>query len=212
MADFPFIVAFAYTRDETNHFADILLPDATDLESLQLIRIGGTKFVEQFWDHQGWALRQPAVEPRGDTRDMTDIATELAGAAGSCSRTSRRSTAAPPAMPLKGDALRLCARRRDARRRATTSGTPSARRRAHELTDGDEVHDLAWFKEHGFMTAPLSAARLVPLPDAGRAGAALRAALPGAADAPRRGARAPAARERHRWWDKQLDEYELLPA
>ena len=41
MARFPFVVAFAFTRDETNHFADVLLPDAGDLESLQLIRIGG---------------------------------------------------------------------------------------------------------------------------------------------------------------------------
>ena len=57
---------------------NILLPDATDLESLQLIRIGGTKYVEQFWDHQGYALRQPAVAVRGEARDFTDIATELA--------------------------------------------------------------------------------------------------------------------------------------
>ena len=28
MARFPFMVAFAYTRDETNHHADVLLPDA----------------------------------------------------------------------------------------------------------------------------------------------------------------------------------------
>ena len=35
MARFPFVVAFAFTRDETNHYADVLLPDATDLESLQ---------------------------------------------------------------------------------------------------------------------------------------------------------------------------------
>jgi len=40
--------------------------------------MGKTKFVEQFWRHQGWVLRQPAVEPRGDTRDFTWIATELA--------------------------------------------------------------------------------------------------------------------------------------
>ena len=80
MARFPFVVAFAYTRDETNHFADVLLPDATDLESLQLWRIGGTKYQEQFWDHQGYALRQPVVAPQGEARDFTDIATELARA------------------------------------------------------------------------------------------------------------------------------------
>ena len=40
MAKFPFVVCFAYTRDETNHIADVLLPDCTDLEGLQLLRIG----------------------------------------------------------------------------------------------------------------------------------------------------------------------------
>ncbi len=48
VAEFPFIVAFAYTHDETNHMADILLPEATDLESLKLIQIGTTQFNEQF--------------------------------------------------------------------------------------------------------------------------------------------------------------------
>ena len=67
MARMPFVVCFAYTRDETNHMADILLPEATDLESLQLIRMGGTRFIEQFSERQGFVLRQPAVPPRGET-------------------------------------------------------------------------------------------------------------------------------------------------
>ena len=29
IAEFPFTVSFAYTRDETNHMADIILPDCT---------------------------------------------------------------------------------------------------------------------------------------------------------------------------------------
>ena len=78
LAEFPYIVAMAYTDDETNHFADILLPEALDLESLQLIRIGTTKFQENFWKHEGWAIRQPAIEPTVDAMDLTDIATELA--------------------------------------------------------------------------------------------------------------------------------------
>ena len=78
MARFPFTVCFAYTRDETNHMADVLLPDCTDLEGLQLLRIGGTKYVEQFWDHQGFALRDPAAPPQGEAKDFTWIATELA--------------------------------------------------------------------------------------------------------------------------------------
>ena len=75
MARFPSVVAFAYTKDETNHVADILLPDATDLESLQLIRIGGTKYVEQFWDQQGFALRQPVVAMSVESRACPRIAT-----------------------------------------------------------------------------------------------------------------------------------------
>ena len=82
LAEFPFIVAFAYTEDETNHFADILLPEATDLESTQLVRIGGTKFVENYWHHDGWAIRQKAVDPIHDTMDKTDIASHLAREAG----------------------------------------------------------------------------------------------------------------------------------
>src|SRR6516165_8918139 len=78
IAKFPFTVCFAYTHDETNHMADVLLPDCTDLEGLQLLRIGGTKYVEQFWDYQGFALRDPAVPPQGEARDFTWIATELA--------------------------------------------------------------------------------------------------------------------------------------
>src|SRR5262249_61273071 len=77
IAKFPFVVCFAYTRDETNHVADVLLPDCTDLEGLQLLRIGGTKYVEQFWDHQGFVLRDPAVPPQGEAKDFTWIATDL---------------------------------------------------------------------------------------------------------------------------------------
>ena len=56
--------------------------EATDLESLQLYRIGGTKYIEQYWRHTGWAIRQPVVTPPYDTRDLTDIATELAARVG----------------------------------------------------------------------------------------------------------------------------------
>src|SRR5690606_11944719 len=100
---FPFVVCFAYTRDETNHFADILLPDATDLESLQLIRVGGTKYVEQFWDHEGYALRQPAIEARGEARDFTDIATELARRTGLNARYVASINKGAAGVPLKGE-------------------------------------------------------------------------------------------------------------
>src|SRR5690606_15720146 len=59
-----------------------LLPEALDLESTQIIRIGSTKFTEQFWKHEGWAIRQPAVQSQCDVMDFTDISTALAERAG----------------------------------------------------------------------------------------------------------------------------------
>jgi phenylacetyl-CoA:acceptor oxidoreductase len=147
LAEFPFIVAFSYTEDETNHFADILLPEATDLESTQLIRIGSTKFQEQFWKHEGWAIRQPAGEKMLDTKDFTEIATALAeragilpayvaainrGAAGAAltDRKGRFDYGLPtdrvPAVDDVWDALCKAA--------------------SFDLTEGEEVRDLAWFK------------------------------------------------------------------
>ncbi len=58
--------------------ADLLLPEASDLESTQLIRMGATKYMEQFWDCHGVVLRQAAVAPQGEARDFTWITTELA--------------------------------------------------------------------------------------------------------------------------------------
>ena len=102
MARFPFTVAFAYTHDETNHHADILLPEATDLESLQLIRIGGSKFVEQFWDCTGFALRQPVVATQGAARDFTAIATELARRTGILDKYNAAINKGAAGVPLKG--------------------------------------------------------------------------------------------------------------
>jgi len=103
MASFPFVVALAYTLDETNHFADILLPDQMDLESLQLIRIGGSKYIEQFWKHEGFALRQPVVAPKVDARDFTDIATELARRTGLLERYNESINRGTAGVKLKGE-------------------------------------------------------------------------------------------------------------
>lgn len=75
IARFPYMVSFAYTLDETNWMADLLLPEATDLESLQLIRLANTKYQEQFGDHEGFVLRQPAA---GRHARLTWINSELA--------------------------------------------------------------------------------------------------------------------------------------
>ena len=156
MARFPFMVAFAYTHDETNHYADILLPEATDLESLQLIRIGGSKFVEQFWEQQGYALRQPAVATRGEARDFTAIATELAQRTGLLEKYNGAINKGAAGVPLKGEHW-------DYALAAGEAHAPEAiwdavcRAASAELSGGKEIHDLAWWKENGLATKPFRA-------------------------------------------------------
>jgi len=210
MANFPFTVCFAFTPDETNHMADILLPDATDLESTQLIRLGRTKFVEQYSDHEGWVLRQPAVAPRGEARDFTWIATELArrtglleayntainrGVCGAKLKTDRRDFSLDPAQPHSVDEIW------DAVCRATS----------FDLTQGESTHGLAWFKEHGFLTKPFTQKDWYLYPTLRRH--KLRFELPYQERLTRSGREL--ARRMHEsgihWWDQQLLEYQPLP-
>lgn len=222
MRKFPFVVAFAYTQDETNWYADVLLPEATDLESLQLYRIGGTKYIEQYWKHQGYALRQPIVDTsrRGvstaDTMDLTDIATELAKRTGMLNEyitalNKGGGTGVPLAwrepsgrsfdLSLPKDAVpsgqeiwdRVC-------RAATLS-----------MSGGKEEHDLAWYKEHG--------AFFVPFPEkewflyGAMEEKGLRFELPYQERIWRAGSEL--GNRLHEqgieWWDTQLREYQPLP-
>jgi phenylacetyl-CoA:acceptor oxidoreductase len=175
MARFPFVVAFAYTRDETNHFADVLLPDATDLESLQLIRIGGTKYVEQFWQHEGFALRQPAVATRGQARDFTDVATELAERTGLTGKYVAAINKGACGVPLKHEhADHALPTDRPPTRELVWDAV--CRAASAEISEGREVHGLDWWREHGLMTRPFSQAEWYLTPTLQRAG--LRYELP----------------------------------
>ena len=211
MARFPFVVAFAFTRDETNHFADVLLPDATDLESLQLIRIGGTKFVEQFWDHQGFALRQPAVAPRGEARDFTDVASELAERCGLTHDYVTAINRGVAGVPLKGPHWNV---ELDPSRGHSREAIWEAicRAASAEVTDGREQHGLDWFREHGFCTRPYPQVDWYLLPTLVEQG--LRFELPYQERLKRVGAELGARLHEHdmRWWDRQLAEYQALPA
>jgi phenylacetyl-CoA:acceptor oxidoreductase len=210
MATFPFTVCFVHTPDETNHMADILLPEATDLEGTQLIRLGKTKFVEQYWLHQGFVLRQPAVAPQGDARDFTWISTELArrtglladynasinrGACGVPLKTERRDFSLDPATPHSVE----------------TIWDAVCRAASHELSGGEEVHDLAWFKQNGLMTRPFAQRGWYLYPTLKRQG--LRFELPYQERLLRIGREL--ANRLHEgevnWWDRQLREYQALP-
>ncbi len=210
MARFPFVVAFAYTRDETNHFADVLLPDATDLESLQLIRIGTTKYVEQFWDHEGFALRQPAVAPQGQARDFTEVATELAQRTGLTSRYNASINKGAAGVPLRGEhadhSLEL--ERSHSREEIWDAVCRAA---SAELSGGANTHGLDWWKEHGLATNPYPRDRWYLLPTMIERG--LRFELPYQEQLLRVGTEL--GRRLHEndmhWWDLQLTEYQGLP-
>ncbi|MAI12146.1 MAG: molybdopterin oxidoreductase [Rhodospirillaceae bacterium TMED167] len=210
VAEFPFTVSFAYTYDETNHFADLLLPEATDLESLQLIQVGGTKFVEQFWTQQGWTIRQPAVENTTDCMDMSDIATEIATRAGILEQYNH-------ALNRGAHGVRLVTDDYDY---GLDESIPhsleeiwnnSAQAASHDLTDGEEVRDLDWFKENGYQLRPFPQLDWFLYPHLKKNG--IRFELPYQERVLRHGTQL--AHRLHEigveWWDTQLEEYEPLP-
>jgi phenylacetyl-CoA:acceptor oxidoreductase len=207
MARFPFVVAFAFTRDETNHFADLLLPDASDLESLQLIRIGGSKYIEQFWDHEGFALRQPAIAPRGEARDFTEIATALAQRAGLIEKYNAAINKGALGIPLRNFSLE------ETKAHGVEAIWDAACKAASsELTRGAEAHGLAWWKEHGLATRPFPRSAWYLFPTLAAQG--LRFEMPYQERLARIGAQLGRRLHEHgmRWWDKQLAEYQALPA
>ena len=210
LADMPFMVAFAYTLDESNYMADILLPDATDLESTQLIRMGGTKFVEQHWKHHGVVLRQPAVEPRGEARDFSWISTELARRTGLLKEYNAAINRGAGGVPLKGEDYDFTLDTEtvhegdevwDAACKAATA----------EYSHGTEVRDLDWFKEHSFFVVPFRQVDWYLYPTMVSQG--LRFELPYQERLYRIGQELGNRlheRDIH-WWDKQLEEYTALP-
>ena len=211
MARFPFMVSFAYTIDETNWLADVLLPEATDLESLQLIRLANTKFVEQFWEHEGFALRQPAVAPRGESRDFTWIATELARRVGLLEPYNHAINRGAGTVPLKGEGYDYSL---DTTRVHTVEEVWDAACKAGtaELSRGTDVRGLEWFRERGFYARPASRRRWYLYPTLAEQG--LRFELPYQERLTRAGREL--ERRLHEkgihWWDEQLTEYQFLPA
>jgi phenylacetyl-CoA:acceptor oxidoreductase len=212
LSRFPFVASFAYTLDETNWYADVILPESTDLESLQLYRIGGTKYTEQFWEHTGWALRQPVADPPSHTWDITEIATSLACRTGLLREyVEALNRGAGVGVPLHGPGYDY--RLNPARAPGCEEIWDRACRAAsYTLTEGRAAHGLGWFKEHGALLAPLPRRHWYLHPVMVAKG--LRYELPYQERIRRVGEEL--GRRLHeqgiRWWDAQLAEYQALPA
>jgi phenylacetyl-CoA:acceptor oxidoreductase len=185
-------------------------PTAPTSRALQLLRIGGTKYVEQFWEHQGFALRQPAVPQQGDTRDFTWIATELARRAGILDVYNKAINRGAAGVPLKGPNYDFSLKT-DHAYGVEEIWDASCRAASAELTEGKEDHGLDWWREHGFRTIgyPRLQWYLYPhLVDNG-----LRFEMPYQERITRIGQEL--GRRLHEsgidWWDRQLTEYRPLP-
>jgi len=211
IAKFPFTVAFAYTIDETNWMADVLLPEATDLESVQVIKVGGTKYVEQFWDHRGVVLRQPAVAPQGEARDFTWISTELAKRTGLLKEyNTALNRGAGGGAPLKDEGYDFSLDV-DTEHSVDEIWDAICRASTAHLSGGQDVHGLDWFKENGLYTQPMSRFEWYLYPTMVRHG--LRFELPYQERLMRVGRELRNRLHEHEmsWWDEQLSEYSALP-
>ncbi|MCH8076285.1 MAG: molybdopterin-dependent oxidoreductase [SAR324 cluster bacterium] len=212
LSKIPFTLCFGYTPDETNWFADVILPEGPDTESTQLIRIGGAQFIEQFWRHSGWAIRQPVTEkPVYDTMDMTEITTRLAQKVGILAEYNEAINNGRgigislkkfyPEGALNPERSYSVEEIWDRAARACTL----------EASRGKEMKDLAWFKKNG--------AYLVPFPqdhwylDTVMREKGLRYELPYQERLKRMGNQL--GNRLHEigvdWWEEQLAEYNPLP-
>jgi phenylacetyl-CoA:acceptor oxidoreductase len=211
VAKFPFTVCFAYTRDETNHMADILLPECTDLEGLQLIRIGGQNFQAGSRCYQGFALRQPVVEAAGEARDFTWISTQLASRLGILEQYNAAINDGGAGVKLQGEnydfSLGL-----NTEHSVEEIWDASCRAANGELTSGQEGQGLEYFLEHGFRVVEHPRSYIYLYPEMEIQG--LRFELPYQERLLRVGRQL--GNRLHekgiRWWDTQLAEYEAMPA
>jgi phenylacetyl-CoA:acceptor oxidoreductase len=212
---FPFVAAFAYTQDETNWYADLLMPEGGDLESLQLYRVGGTKYIEQYWQYTGWAIRQPVVAPPLDTRDLTDVATELARRTGLLDGyLAAINRGAGTTVPLAGPGwdFSLTAPGNAPPPAATDIWNRVCRAATLSLTGGRVEHDLDWFRTHGAFFVPFATTQYYL--HGAMVAKGLRYELPYQERVKRIGVElGTRLHERGiKWWDVQLDEYQPLPA
>lgn len=206
VATFPFQVSFVYTHDETSHFADLLLPDCTDLESLQLIRVGGTEGFEQFWEAEGWVLRQPVVAPQGEARSFDWIAGELARRLEMVDDFNTAINAGACGLPLGEFSLQ-----EDRVHSSEEIWDAVCRAASFEVTEGTASDGLEYYREHGLRTRPFPRINWYLFPRMRAQG--LRFELPYQERLLRIGRQL--ANRLHEsgitWWDRQLAGYEPMP-
>lgn len=142
MEKIPFTVHVGYAMNESNWYADVILPEAIELEGYQIEEMpSGHKGP---WEYYGWAIRQRVVEPLNNVRDATDIYTELAERLGML---DSYNAAINSWYDLTDTPFAL-----SPQKKYTVEEIMDHLCRA--VTNGE--HDLAWFKKNGAHLSPIS--------------------------------------------------------
>ncbi len=78
LKNIPYTVSFAFHRDETVEFADIVLPDAHYLEKLDPFPNHPSHFILAGLGEWYWMMASPVVKPPSQVRHWADVMLELA--------------------------------------------------------------------------------------------------------------------------------------
>ncbi len=209
--EFPFIVSIGYTLDETNWYADVILPEHTDLEGLQLFRVGPSTHSEAYWQEYGFALRQPGTAPPYNTMDMTELSTELAIRTGILKEYNEAINAGIIlGIRLQGRGYNYMLNP-DRRYSIEEIWDRLCRASVRLLTNGKEERDLEWFKQNGYFTVVYPFIRHFLHPVMVKWG--LRYEIPYQGRLKIIGEELKRRLEDKgiKWWEEQLKEYEALP-
>lgn len=133
----PLVASFAFTMNESNWYADLLLPEAPDFESYQLSGDTPVAYKGHTHKYHGYLLRYPIVRTQNNTRDLTDIMTELADRFGVL---PAYNTAINQMNRLQGTPFELSPKQKYAVEEIVD-------RLCKSVTKGE--HGLDWFKETG---------------------------------------------------------------
>ncbi|MBO3754413.1 MAG: molybdopterin-dependent oxidoreductase [Candidatus Brockarchaeota archaeon] len=207
---FPFIVHFTYVLDETSWYADLILPDHTDLEGLQLTPIF-SKHWYSLWEYYGYILKQPVVKPLYNTMDMTDIIVELMDRLGLLRDfNSRVNRGSGTDIPLSGENYNFTLEE-DRKHSSEEIWDRICKAATAMLSGGKEVYGLSWFRENSVYLRKYSRLERYLYYVMKKKG--LRFEIPYQERIKRMGEElGNRLHERGiHWWDKQLEEYKALP-
>jgi phenylacetyl-CoA:acceptor oxidoreductase len=206
----PFIVDITCYIDETAWYADLILPDHTDLEGLQLTPVF-SKHWYSLWDGYGFILKQPVVKPVYNTKDMTEIIIELMDKLGALKEfISRLNRGSGTGIPLSGKNYDF---RLDESKKPTLEEVWDRICKAATamLSDGKEVYGLEWFKENSLYLKPYPKLERYLYYVFKKKG--IRFEVPYQERIKRIGEELKNRLHERGiyWWDKQLQEYQAIP-